>query len=132
MLSSLDFIYMPSRDVARDLAFCEDVLGGEIVFAVERFGTRVARVQVGEGPALLFAAHLEGEAPVLVHRVASLDQAIGELERAGVQVTGPFGIPYGDCAEFRAPGGARIGIYELTRPEIDERLRGRRDFEPER
>ena len=36
---SLDFLYMPSRDVVADLAFYRDVLGGEVVFAIEaRFG----------------------------------------------------------------------------------------------
>ena len=34
---------MPSTDVARDLGYYEDVLGAEIVFAIEAFGTRVAR-----------------------------------------------------------------------------------------
>ena len=32
---------------------------------------------------------------------------------------------------MRSPGGQRLAIYELTRPEADERLAGRRDFEPE-
>jgi hypothetical protein len=32
----LDFTYMPSCDVARDLAFDRGVLGGEVVFAIER------------------------------------------------------------------------------------------------
>jgi hypothetical protein len=27
-----------------------------------------------------------------------------------------------------APGGQRLAVYELTRPQADERLAGRRDF----
>jgi hypothetical protein len=34
----LGFTYMPSCDVARDLVFYRDVLGGEVVFAIERSG----------------------------------------------------------------------------------------------
>jgi catechol 2,3-dioxygenase-like lactoylglutathione lyase family enzyme len=127
----LDFLYMPSRDVAADLAFYRDVLGGEVVFAIESFGTRVAQVRVSEdGPRLLVAEHLEGEGPVLVHRVRDLDAAAADLKRRGLELEARFGIPHGPCATLRSPGGQRLAIYELTRPEADERLAGRRDFEP--
>jgi hypothetical protein len=124
---------MPSRDVARDLAYYVDVLGGEVAFAIEAFGTRVAEVRLeAGGPRLLLAEHLEGEAPVLVHRVDDLDAAIGELERDGAEIEARFGIPHGPCAELRTPGGQRLAMYELTRPEVDERFEGRHDFEPAR
>jgi catechol 2,3-dioxygenase-like lactoylglutathione lyase family enzyme len=127
----LDFLYMPSRDVARDLAFYTEVLGAEIVFAIERFETRVAQVGLTEGgPRLLLAEHLEGDAPVLVYRVPDLDVTIAELERRGLDIEARFGIPHGSCAAFRAPGGQRLAVYELTRPEADARLAGRRDFGP--
>jgi hypothetical protein len=42
----LDFLYMPSRDVAADGAYFTDVLGGRIVFAIEAMGTRVAIYQL--------------------------------------------------------------------------------------
>ncbi len=61
-LEALDFLYMPSRDVARDLAFYVDVLGARVVFAIEAMGTRVAEVRLSEGgPRLLLADHLDGE-----------------------------------------------------------------------
>jgi glyoxalase/bleomycin resistance protein/dioxygenase superfamily protein len=125
----LDFIYMPSGDVARDLGFYRDVLGGEVVFAIEAFGTRVAQVRISEaGPKLMLAGHLEGEAPVLVHRVADLDAAIEALEERGLELEARFGIPHGPCAAFRSPGGQRLAAYELTRPGADEHFAGRRDF----
>jgi catechol 2,3-dioxygenase-like lactoylglutathione lyase family enzyme len=127
----LDFLYMPSRDVARDLAFYTGVLGAELVFAIEAFGTRVAELRlVDGGPRLLLAEHLEGDAPVLVYRVADLDAALAELERRGLEIGARFGIPHGPIAELRTPGGQRLAIYELTRPEADAHLAGRRDFEP--
>ena len=131
-LGQLDFLYLPSRDVARDLAFYTDVLGGEVVFAIEAFGTRVAQVRLSDdAPRLLLAQHLDGEAPVLVHRVADLDRTIAELERRGLELEARFGIPHGPCASFRTPGGQRLAAYELTRPEADARFEGRRDFGPE-
>jgi len=128
----LDFLYMPSRDVARDLAFYTEVLGAQVVFAIEAFDTRVAQVRlIDAGPRLLLAEHLEGDAPVLVYRVPDLDTALTELERRGLAVEARFGIPHGPCAAFRAPGGQRLAVYELTRPGADAHLAGRHDFGPE-
>jgi hypothetical protein len=122
---------MPSPDVARDLGFYSEILGAEVVFAIEAFGARVAQVRLSEGgPRLLLADHLEGEAPVLVYRVADLEAAVAGIERRGFEVGSSFGIPHGPCAELRTPGGQRVALYELTRPGADERLAGRRDYEP--
>ncbi|MGZ5308427.1 MAG: VOC family protein [Solirubrobacterales bacterium] len=127
----LDFLYMPSRDLERDLSFYTEVLGGEVVFAIEAFGARVARVNLSEGtPRVLLADHLEGEAPVLVHRVSDLDGTLTGLERNGLELEARFGIPHGPCAAFRSPGGQRLAVYELTRPQADARLEGRLDFGP--
>lgn len=132
-LEAFDFLYLPSRDVAKDLAFYTDVLGAQIVFAIEAFGARVAEVRLSDsGPRLLLADHLEGEAPVLVHRVEDLDAAVTQLERRGLSVEARFGIPHGPCATFSTPGGQRLAIYQLTRPETDPRFAGRLDFGPHR
>jgi catechol 2,3-dioxygenase-like lactoylglutathione lyase family enzyme len=131
VLGAFDFLYMPSRDVAADLAFYADVLGARVVFAIEAFDARVAEVTFdGGGPRLLLADHIEGEAPTLVYRVADLDSALGSLERRGLTVEARFGIPHGPCAVFRTPGGQRLAAYQLTRPEADTHFAGRRDFEP--
>jgi hypothetical protein len=131
LLGSLDFLYVPSTDVAEDLAFYTRELGGEVVFAIERFGTRVAEVSLGgDGPRVVLAQHLVGEAPVFVHRVDDLEKAVAELEDRGVEVGPRFEIPPGHCAAFRAPGGQRLAIYELTRPDRFATLPGRLDFQP--
>ena len=127
-LESLDFIYMPSPDPAAELDWFENVLGAEVVFAIERFGTRVAMVQPAAGPAVLLAGHLEGERPILVFRVDSLDAATTELEATGATVSPEFEIPHGSIREIEAPGGHRLAIYELTRPERARGLAGRRDW----
>ena len=127
-LGSLDFVYMPSRDPAAELEWFEAMLGAEVVFAIEAFGTRVAMLQCGGGTPFLLAGHLHGERPVLVFRVTSLDAAAAELEAAGATVSPEFGIPHGPIREVEAPGGHRIAIYELTRPEVPEGFRGRRDW----
>ena len=126
---ALDFLYMPSPDVARDLAFYTEVLGGEAVFAIEAFGARVAQVRLSSTEArLLLADHLQGLAPILVYRVADLDATLGELRARGLRIGERFGIPHGPCVELRTPGGQRIALYELTRPQAEQRLAGRFDF----
>ena len=129
MFERLDFVYLPSRDVAADIAHFTDRVGGELVFAIERFGTRVAMIRLSPGPpALLLAEHLEGDQPVLVHRVANLEQALAELEGRGVRVSARFEIPHGPAAELACPGPQRLALYELTEPERAGSLPGRRDF----
>jgi catechol 2,3-dioxygenase-like lactoylglutathione lyase family enzyme len=126
---SLDFVYMPSKDVAADVEYFTAVLGGKLVFAVEGMGTRVAMVELTEAPPrVLLAGHLEGDQPVLVYRVADLSSAMAELEARGWQRTPSFEIPHGPVCSFRTPGGHRIAIYQLVRPEAGEHFAGRRDF----
>ena len=61
MFQHLDYIYFPSRDVAADAAFFTDVLGGRLVFAIEAMDTRVAMIELTEGPPrILLAGHLDG------------------------------------------------------------------------
>jgi hypothetical protein len=128
-LQQLEFVYTPSRDVAADLAYFTDVLGGRVVFAVEAMGTRVAAVELAEGPPLvLLADHVEGERPILVYRVADLRAALAGLEARGWQREHTFEIPHGPCCSFRTPGGHRIALYQLTRPEAAAHFEGRRDF----
>jgi hypothetical protein len=125
----LDFLYMPSRDVAGDLAYLTEVLGGRVAFAVEAMGTRVAAVDLTEGPPrLLLAGHVEGERPILVYRVADLAQALAELESRGWERGPTLEIPQGPCCSFRTPGGHRFALYQLTRPEVAGHFDGRRDF----
>ena len=126
---SLDFLYMPSAEVAADVDYFVDVLGAETVFRIEAFGTRVAMVRLAPGPPqILFAGHLDGERPILVYRVADLDRSIAALEERGWTAGPRFGIPHGPVSEITTPGGHRLAMYELTRPGADEHLAGRRDF----
>jgi hypothetical protein len=124
----LDFLYIPSRDVAADRTYFTAVLGGREVFAIEGMGAKVAAVELGTGPLLLFADHVEGDAPILVYRVDDLEAVLAALERRGWERDGVFEIPHGPCCSFRTPGGHRIALYQLIRPEVAAHFDGRRDF----
>lgn len=126
---SLDFIYSPSDDVARDVQYFSDVLGGELVFAIEAMGTRVAMIRLAESPpALVFADHVDGTVPILVYRVDDLESAMTELTGRGWQPRRQLELPSGPACSFVAPGGQRVAIYEPTRSFVVEGFAGRRDF----
>jgi hypothetical protein len=98
----LDFLYTPSRDVATDLVYFTEVLGGRVVFAVEAMGTRVAAVQFTTGPPLvLLADHVEGERPILVYRVADLAPPWPGLRRGAGSGSGPWRSLTGRAARFK-------------------------------
>jgi hypothetical protein len=125
----LDFLYTPSGDVSADLAYHTDVLGGRVVFAVEGMGARVAAVELAEGsPLVLLTDHVEGDRPILVYRVSSLQESMARLEDRGWKRGATLEIPHGPVCSFVTPGGHRFAIYELARPEAATHFNGRRDF----
>ena len=127
--TQLDFLYCPSGDVAAEASYFTDVLGGELVFAIESGGTRVAALRLTGGPPLLLLAdHVEGDRPILVFRVDDLAASQAELQARGWQRADTFEIPHGPCCSFRTVGGHRVALYQLTRPEAAAHFEGRRDF----
>ncbi len=129
MFEQLDYVYMPSRDVAADMAYFTDVLGGTLIFAIDGMGARVAMLDLASGPPrLLLASHLDGDVPVLVYRVDDLERVSAELRGRGWSAGHGLEIPQGPVRSFVAPGGQRLAIYERTRPGVEASFAGRRDF----
>jgi hypothetical protein len=125
----LDFVYMPTRDPAADMEYFTGVLGGRLVFAVEGMGAKVAMVELSDGPPrILLADHLTGDRPVLVYRVGDLRRALKDLAARGWERERTFEIPQGPICSFIAPGGQRLALYQLTRPQVEDHFAGRRDF----
>ena len=126
---SLDFIYHPSRNVARDMTYFVDVLGGKLRFAVEGMGARVAAIELAPPPPLLLLAdHIKGDTSILVFRVADLKKELAALLNRGWKKQETFEIPHGPVCSFRTRGGQRIALYQLTRPGAATTFEGRRDF----
>ena len=126
MFLSLDFLYVPSRPPGPVVAYYTDVLGGTLMFRIKEMGTEVAAVKLSDvGPLVLLAEHLEGSLPILIYRVENLQRAMGEMERRKWKRGEVFEIPQGPCCTFRAEGGQRLAIYELTRAGVIEHFMGR-------
>ncbi len=115
--------------MAAEAAELVEMLGAHLVFAIDAMGTRVAMLELTEGPPrLLLTDHLEGDRPILIYRVASLEEALRRLSGAGFQPGATLEIPVGPCCSFSTLGGHRFAIYEATRPEVARHFAGRRDF----
>ena len=126
----LDFLYVPSADVAADATYWVNVLGARLVFAVDGMGARVAMLELGaSGPRVLLTDHLEDKRTVLIYRVEDLDRTMKELHSKGWKRGRSLEIPHGPCVSFATPGGQRVAIYQLTRPEAANSFVGRIDFE---
>jgi hypothetical protein len=125
----LDYLYIPSTDVARDAAYFSKVLGGSLVFAIADGGTKVAMVKMTEDPpALLFTDHLEGDRTIFIFRVGNLRRALTDLAKRGWEKEETFEIPQGPCCSFTSPGGQRVALYQRTRPDVESHFLGRKDF----
>lgn len=115
--------------MAADARYFSEVLGGRVRFTIESMGTRVAAIEMAASPPLLLLTdHLHGERPILVYRVPDLRAAQADLEGRGWERANTFEIPHGPCCSFRTPGGHRVAVYQLTRPEAARHFDGRRDF----
>ncbi len=125
----LDFLYIPSVDVAADARYFTDVLGGQLLFAIDDDVTRAAMVEMTPGPPrLIFTDHLEGERAILIYRVRKLREALKTLAASGWEKEGTFEIPQGPCCSFSSPAGHRVALYERKRPGVEEHFVGRIDF----
>ena len=125
----LDYLYTPSHDVASDVRYFTEVLGGRLGFAVEGMGARVALVELTGGPPhVLLTDHLEGDRPIYIYRVDDLKKAAANLKKRGLKKLNNLEIPMGPCSSFVTPNGHRIALYELARPNVLEHFMGRKDF----
>jgi hypothetical protein len=128
MFESLDFLYVPSRDVTTTAARYEHVLGAKLLWKVRAMGTMVAALRVSAGgPQILLAGHLLGDRPILVYRVRDYALSLAALRDAGVEDLDELEIPHGPCAVFDIGEGGRYAIYELSRPHVEEYFLGRFD-----
>jgi len=128
-LEALDFLYTPSRDVPGDMRDLVEALGARVVFAIEDGGIQAALLELTDGPPrILLTSHVEGDRPIHVYRVDDYAATVSTLRQRGWAPSRSLEIPQGPCASFRSPGGLRIAVYQLVRPNVLEHFAGRRDF----
>jgi catechol 2,3-dioxygenase-like lactoylglutathione lyase family enzyme len=123
MLGRLEYLYVGSRDVAADLAYYRDVLGGEVVWDFEEFGTRVSCVRLSDRPPLVvLAGHRPAPSVLPIFAVDDLPRAEKALRARGWRPEGPsVEVPDGPCYLFKDPSGNELALLGQVRPHVLER-----------
>jgi catechol 2,3-dioxygenase-like lactoylglutathione lyase family enzyme len=113
----LRFLYVGSSDVRRDLDYYVKVLGSRKVWDHTAFGTRVAAVELCDGPLLLLAGHRPAPSVLPVFQVESLKVSERELRSRGWKPEGlRIEIPNGPCFVFKDPSGNQLALFQDARP----------------
>ncbi len=122
-LGRLEYLYVASADVERDLAYYRDVLGAEVVWDFREFGTRVAAVRLSERPPLyILAGHRKAPNVLPIFAVDDLAKAEKALRRRGWEPQGEsVEVPDGPCYLFHDPSGNEIALLGQVRPRVLER-----------
>jgi len=116
---SLQFLYVGSADVGRDVEYYTTVLGGKKLWDIRAFGARVAAVRLCKGPVYLLADHRPAPSCLPLFAVKDLKATAKQLRGRGWRPDGrPFEIPPGPCYTFKDPSGNPLGIFVNARPNV--------------
>ena len=119
----LRYLYMGTSNVQKDVDYYTKVLGANKIWDISSFGTRVAALQLGEGPLLLLADHRPAPSCILIFQVDDLEAVSKALRQKGWKPEGErFEIPEGPCYRFSDPSGNPLALLEITRPNVLGRI----------
>jgi predicted enzyme related to lactoylglutathione lyase len=117
--SRLAYLYVGSANIARDVEFYSERLGGEVAWRVEGMGGEVAAVRLGDGPLVLLADHRDAPSVVQIWAVDDLEAAERALKEAGWRGGAHrVEVPDGPCLVLKDPSANEIGLLQQTRPEV--------------
>jgi len=113
----LRFLYVGSSDVGKDIDYYISTLGCKKIWDFSEFGTRVAAIEICDGPLLLLAGHRPAPSCLPIFQVDNLDSTTKELKRRGWKAQGGrVEIPNGPCYVFNDKSGNQLAIFEDIRP----------------
>ncbi|HEX8439543.1 hypothetical protein [Archangium sp.] len=119
-LGPLRYLYVGSANVEKDLAFHQEVLGGELVWRFRKFGADVAAVRTGEGPLLLLADHRPPGSVLPLYVVDNLEALRAGLSGGGFRAGHTVATPDGPCLLVENASGFAFGALEEQRPRALE------------
>ena len=127
MFLSLDYLYVPARDIEASIRYYTDQLRGELVWKIHAFNAWVAAVRLSPtGPLVLLADHLHGDTSILSYRVEQLETSVAALRVRG-WIPESCEIPNGPCYTFSRSDGSTTGHLRNHRPEVNREFAGRID-----
>jgi catechol 2,3-dioxygenase-like lactoylglutathione lyase family enzyme len=113
----LRFLYVGSKDTARDAHWYVEKAGARRVWHMRAFGAEVAALEVGSGPLLLLADHRPAGAVLPIYEVADLKATVAAMVKAGWKPEGAaFEVPNGPCRMFKDPSGNEVCLLQDVRP----------------
>lgn len=117
LLRRLEYLYVGSAEVGKDLAFYRDVLGAPVVWDFSDFGTRVAAVEAGARPPLLIlAGHRPAGSVLPIFLVDGLDATEKALRARGWTGEGhTVEVPDGPVLLLKDPSGNELGLLDPVR-----------------
>lgn len=117
LLRRLEYLYVGSADVEKDLAFYRDVLGARVVWDFSDFGTRVAGVEAGARPPLyIVAGHRPAGSVLPIFLVEDLRATEKALRARGWAGDGhTVEVPDGPVLLVKDPSGNEIGLLDPVR-----------------
>ncbi len=116
---TLAYLYMGVQSFDATLAFYETIFGVSRLWAFDRFGAKVAALDLGEGPLLLLADHLPPGHVRFLYLVNDIEVAEARLISAGTRFEGErIEMPVGQCRLYTDPGENPCGIFVETRPNL--------------
>jgi predicted enzyme related to lactoylglutathione lyase len=120
---NLDYLYVGSSDFERDVRFYKDTLKAELLWAFNKFGSKVAAFRLAYGgPTVMLADHLKTPSIEPIFSVSDLEASIKTLKARGVDdIQGPIDTPAGRACSFKDPGGNRYSLVQNDKPEAMER-----------
>ena len=115
----LDYLYVGTSDLDRDLAYYTKVLGAKLLWNYHEFGAKVAAVRLCDGPQYILADHRHAPSVLPIFEVKDLKITAKELRSRGWKSEGrSFEIPPGPCLLFKDPSGNELAIIENVRPGL--------------
>ncbi|HEV3233428.1 MAG TPA: VOC family protein [Candidatus Dormibacteraeota bacterium] len=117
-LIQLAYLYVGSADVAADIRYYCEGLGGEVVWRFQAFDADVAAVRLARGPLFLLADHRPTPSVLPIWSVEDIDAAADDLRDAGFTDEGVrVEVPDGPCLVLTDPSGNQLGLLHRTRPD---------------
>ena len=116
---TLDYLYVGTSDLDRDIAYYTKVLGAKLLWNYHEFGAKVAAVRLCDGPQYILADHRRAPSVLPIFQVKDLKATTKELRARGWRPEGrSFEIPPGPCLLFKDPSGNELAIVENVRPGL--------------
>jgi hypothetical protein len=114
----LAYLYIGTDDLAADLAFYDEAMGGDLVWRFQAFGADVAAVRIGTGPLVVLADHRPAPSVLPIWAVRSIEACAEWLSATGWgEVTTRVSVPDGPCLVLRDRSGNELALLQRDRPD---------------